>query len=54
MQNELPWKVKYQRANGTEFFSEPYANKHSAEMIAAIGRVTAQLVGIVAIDVVPA
>lgn len=51
---ETTWKVKYRRDNGTEFFSQPYADKHSAEMVAAMGRATASRVGIAAIEVVPA
>ena len=50
------WRIKYRRADGTEFLSSglPYADKHSAEAIAAIGRVTGPAIGIVACEVVPA
>lgn len=53
---EQLWRIKYRRANGTEFLSHglPYADKRSAEAIAAIGRVTGPSIGIVACEVVPA
>lgn len=52
---ETTYRIKYRRADGTEYLSSglPYADKRSAEAIAAIGRVTGPDIGIVSCEVVP-
>ena len=51
---EETYQIKYRRADGSEFLSHvAYADKRSADVIAAIGRVTGPTIGIVACEVVP-
>ena len=48
------WQVEYTRLNGSTFRSAPYADRRSADFIAAAGRATKSLVGITSCVVVPA